>query len=128
MVRFAFRYSLSHTNVQGNMTSTDGLSRLVPSCMKMYMLKLDIWKYIGRQSRNEIRTKTSLLGHVDFFPNFDKNSQISIFGRDLEEVWNIQIFGYLNILTDRRITAVTHSCYNYSQFLTHKGTGFSNYT
>jgi hypothetical protein len=41
--------------------------------------------------------KNSLSNMSTLFPNLDKKSQISRFGRDLAAVWNIQIFGYLNI-------------------------------
>jgi hypothetical protein len=41
--------------------------------------------------------KTACPDRSTFFPNLDKESQDSTFGTDLEGIWNIQIFGYLNI-------------------------------
>jgi len=84
MARFAFRESLSHTNVQGNMTSTDGLLGSVVYCMKMYVINLEDWKFGGDWSRNEIWTKNSLSGHGDFSSKFrQKNHRF----HDLEEIW-----------------------------------------
>jgi hypothetical protein len=58
---------------------------------------LNIWKFGGDWSRNEILTKTACPDMATFLPNFDKKSEILRFGRGLAEVWNIQIFGHLNI-------------------------------
>jgi hypothetical protein len=41
--------------------------------------------------------KTACPDMSTFFPKFDKKAKILIFGRDLAEVGNIQIFGNLNI-------------------------------
>jgi hypothetical protein len=93
MARFAVRDLVTLTNVQGNMMSTDGLSGPVAFCTNIYvMYHLNIWKFGRDRSRNEIWTKNILSGHGDFFPHFDKKSQISRFGRDLAEVWNIQMY------------------------------------
>ena len=60
--------------------------------------------------RKEIWTKKTYCPDMStFFQILTKKSQISRFGRDLAEVWSIQIFEYLNIWTDRQITAVIHS-------------------
>jgi len=61
--------------------------------MKMYEKNLEDWKNGGDQSRQ----KTACPDMATFLPNFYKKSQDSRFGRDLAEVWNIQIFGNLNI-------------------------------
>ena len=49
--------------------------------------------------------KTACPDMLTFFQILSKKSQILRFGGDLAEVWNIQIFGYLNIWTDRQIMA-----------------------
>ena len=65
----------------------------------MYAIYLNIWKIGGDWSRNEIWTKNSLSGCVDFFPNFDKKiTDFNIwkgFGGGLEYP-NIWIFENLN--------------------------------
>ncbi len=38
-----------------------------------------------------------------FFQNFGKKTHKSMFGTDLEAIWRFQIFGYLDIWTDRQI-------------------------
>ena len=58
---------------------------------------LDIWIFGGGRSRNKIWTENSLSGHVNFFTNLDNKSQVLTFGWHLAAIWNIQIFGYLNI-------------------------------
>ena len=71
--------------------------------MNMYAICMDIWIFGGLRSRNKIRTNNSLSGHGHFFPILDKEITVLWFGRDLAAIWNIQIFGYLNIWTDRWI-------------------------
>ena len=96
MAQFAFHDSLSHTHIQGNVTSTDGLSGSVNYYINMYAIYLNIWMFGRDQSRNGIWTKKPLRTYP-LFSNFDKKLKISRFGRDLAKVWNIQIFGYLKI-------------------------------
>jgi len=55
---------------------------------------LDIWTKFGVDPK--YRQKYSLSGQVNLFPDLDKKSQDLTFGTDLEAIWNIQIFGYLD--------------------------------
>ncbi len=52
---------------------------------------LDVWQ---NWSRKEIWTKIACPDMANFLPNFGKKSQDLRFGRDLAEIWNIQIFEF----------------------------------
>ena len=62
-----------------------------------WLSRVHIWIFgkIGVEKR--FGQKTACPDMATFLPNFGKKSQDSRFGRDLAEVWNIQIFGNLNI-------------------------------
>ena len=104
MVHFALRTSISH-KCPGKYDVAWWTASNVWKCMWY------IWIFGRRGSTNKIWTKTAY-PDMSFFPNLDKKSQASRFGRNLAAIWNIQISGYLNIWTDKWITAVTHYCLN----------------
>ena len=70
-----------------------------------WLSRVHFWIFgkIGVEKR--LGQKTAYPDMTTFLPNFGKKSQDLRFERDLAEVWNIQIFGNLNIWTDRQIMA-----------------------
>ena len=62
-----------------------------------WLSRVHIWIFgkIGVEKR--FGQKTACSDMAVFLPNFGKISQDLRFERDLTEVWNIQIFGNLNI-------------------------------
>ena len=62
---------------------------------------MDFWVFVYLDGvEAKFGQKTACPGHVNFFPNLDKKSQVLRFGRDLMAIWNIKIFGSLHIRTD----------------------------
>ncbi len=62
-----------------------------------WLLRVHIWIFgkIGVEKR--FGQKTACPDMATFLPNFYKKSQDLRSGRDFAEVWNIQVFGNLNI-------------------------------
>jgi hypothetical protein len=87
--------------------------------MKMSVINSDIWIVGGGRGKNEIWTKNSLSGHVDFFPNLDKKiTGFKIwkgFGGDLEHL-NIWIFEHLNRLMNYGIHPVFNTVLSSGQW------------
>jgi hypothetical protein len=59
----------------------------------MYAIHLGVWIFGEVGVEIKFGQKTACLD----MSTVDKKSQVSTIGRDLAAIWNIQIFGYLNI-------------------------------